>query len=197
MKKKDFQFKALHTAAILTEVANLAYTAPKEQDIRRMVLDKPCEMPRILSYRASQVHPIRWNNIKPRLIHLLYYAILVRINATLYAILVKQWICKAGNKFKWARSQNFVQPLCLCPWVLYCGSLWCHLRKTTNACLQQSRLVCHTYQYVTKSVMQETCVLRPISTILGYIGAGDKNMWNCIWASYYLVMYYSDVSAHE
>ena len=74
MKKLDFQFKALHTAFVksatmLTEVANLAYTAPKGQDIRQEVLDKSCEMLRILSYGASQVHPIRRNNIKPRLIH--------------------------------------------------------------------------------------------------------------------------------
>jgi len=74
MKKLDFQLKALHTAfvktaATLTEVANLAYTAPKDQDIRQAVLDKSCEMLRIVSYGASQVHPMRRNNIKPRLIH--------------------------------------------------------------------------------------------------------------------------------
>ena len=55
--------------------------------------------------------------------HHLPYAMLVLINAAL--CYTGQWICNEGNKLKWARSQNIVQLQCPCPWVLYCGSLWC------------------------------------------------------------------------
>ena len=72
MKKLDWQLKSVHTAFLksammMTEIANLAFTAGKDVDIRQAVLDKSCETLQILSYGAAQVHPIRRNNVKARL----------------------------------------------------------------------------------------------------------------------------------
>ena len=73
IKKADLQLRHIHTAFVkaatsMAQMADLAYSAPKDQDVRQTMLDKSCEVIRILAYGASQVHPIRRNNIKPRLI---------------------------------------------------------------------------------------------------------------------------------
>ena len=72
LKKQDYHLKTVHSAivksaVIATQMANLAYTAKKDDDIRQQMVDKSCEMLRIMSYGAAQLHPIRRNNIKGRL----------------------------------------------------------------------------------------------------------------------------------